>query len=154
FVNAVHGRIQAMARAHTLLSESRWRGADLARLMNEELEAYRAGERVSIEGEAVIIKPTVAQNLALVIHELVTNAAKYGGLSGEHGKLSVAWMLNERALVLHWVERIGRPLAEPQRSGFGAKVIASSVKALEGQVEYDWGRAGLHLTLRLPSTLF
>jgi len=154
FATAVHGRIQAMARAHTLLSESRWSGADLARLMDEELEAHRSDERVTIEGAAVVIKPTIAQNLALVIHELVTNAAKYGALAAERGKLSVAWMLTEEALTLHWVERCPQAITKPERNGFGARVIASSISALEGAVEHDWRPTGLHLTLRLPSSHF
>lgn len=154
FASAVHGRIQAMARAHTLLSESRWRGADLARLMDEELEAHRSDERVTVEGPAVTIKPTVAQNLALVVHELVTNAAKYGALSTEHGKLSVAWLLTDEALTLHWVERCPQAISKPERNGFGARVIASSISALEGRVEHDWRPSGLHFTLRLPSAHF
>jgi two-component sensor histidine kinase/ActR/RegA family two-component response regulator len=154
FAAAVHGRIQAMARAHTLLSETRWQGAELTRLMNEELEAYHSDDRVTVEGAAVLIKPTIAQNLALVIHELVTNAAKYGALAPGRGKLSVAWMLTEESLALHWVERCPQAIAKPERNGFGARVIASSISALEGSVEHDWRPTGLHFTLRLPSSHF
>jgi response regulator RpfG family c-di-GMP phosphodiesterase len=71
----IEGRIRAMARAHTLLSQARWEGADLSRLVNEELEPFRAGDRVNVHGEAAAIKPSVAQNFALAIHELATNAA-------------------------------------------------------------------------------
>ncbi|MFZ2031053.1 MAG: response regulator [Vitreimonas sp.] len=154
FAAAVHGRIQAMARAHTLLSQTRWRGADLARLMDEELEAHRFDDRVTVDGAAVMIKPTIAQNLALVIHELVTNAAKYGALSANRGKLSVSWMLTEEWLTLHWTEQCARAIAKPERNGFGARVIASSISTLEGTVEHDWRPTGLHFTLRVPSAHF
>jgi two-component sensor histidine kinase len=154
FARAIEGRIRAMARAHTLLSQSRWLGADLMRLMNEELEPYRSGERVAIEGASVLIKPAVAQSLALVIHELATNAAKYGALCREQGKLSVAWTLTAEMLILHWIEQNGARLTKPERTGFGTKVVASSIKALEGELEYEWRENGLHCTLKLPRSHF
>src|SRR5262245_371981 len=103
----IEGRIRAMARAHTLLSQARWEGADLSRLVNEELEPFQAGNRVNVHGAAVAIKPAVAQNFALAIHELATNAAKYGALSAPEGKLEVSWSLGNEALILDWVERDG-----------------------------------------------
>lgn len=155
FAKSVDGRIRAMARAHTLLSESRWNGADLARLVHEELAPYLLEERVDIQGAAVMIKPTVAQNLALAIHELTTNAAKYGALSSPRGKLSVSWTLSADTLTLHWIERNGPAAQKPEKLGFGAKVIDSSVRAqLSGEIEYDWRLTGLHCTLRLPREHF
>lgn len=154
FARAVDGRIRAMARAHTLLSQTRWQGADLMRLVLEELEPFHANERVQVDGAAVMIKPTVAQNLALAIHELATNAAKYGALSSAHGKLSVSWSISGDTLTLHWIERNGPPVTKPEKTGFGSKVIASSVKALDGEIEYDWRRTGLHMTLRLSAEHF
>jgi two-component sensor histidine kinase/CheY-like chemotaxis protein len=154
FARAVNGRIRAMARAHTLLSQSRWQGADLARLMAEELEPYSAADRVSIEGAAVLIKPTVAQNLALVIHEMATNAAKYGALAAPGGRLAVSWSIAADTLTLHWIEQNGPPVTKPEKSGFGAKVIGSSIKALEGELTYDWRSSGLQCVLQLPGSLF
>lgn len=154
FARAVEGRIRAMGRAHTLLSQSRWQGADLARLVDEELDPYRGEGRVAAEGAAVLIKPSVAQNLALAIHELATNAAKYGALSAARGRLNISWTLSGDQLTLHWTERNGPLVNKPERSGFGTKVIASSIKALEGELDYDWRSGGLQCTLRLPSSHF
>lgn len=154
FARAVDGRIRAMARAHTLLSQSRWQGADLARLVREELEPYEGGGRVSVDGAAIMIKPTIAQNLALSIHELATNAAKYGALSAPDGRLFVSWSIAGDALTLEWVERGGPPATKPQRTGFGAKVIGSSVKALDGALDYDWRAEGLRCVLHMPMANF
>src|SRR5262249_42195096 len=94
FARDIEGRIQAMARAHTLLSETRWQGADMATLANEELAPYRSQGRVAVDGASIVIKPATAQSLALVLHELATNAAKYGALSSSiDGQLSLSWRL-------------------------------------------------------------
>ena len=97
---AVEGRIKALARAHALLSESRWHGADLGALVDEELAPYRAGEaeKVQIAGPNVSLPPHMAQGLALALHELATNAAKHGALSSIAGKVSMSWQLQPDAL--------------------------------------------------------
>ena len=95
FVAAVEGRIQALARAHSLLSDSRWHGANIAELIREELAPYRAPnfERVRISGSSLSLEPSAAQALALALHELATNAAKYGALSLPSGRVQVEWEL-------------------------------------------------------------
>src|SRR5207253_1601218 len=95
YITAVDGRIGALARAHTLLAQSRWQGADLSRLLEEELSPYRAGDdgRISVRGPEVSLEPRTAQTLALALHELSTNAAKYGALSVVPGRVEVAWEL-------------------------------------------------------------
>src|SRR5262249_9643467 len=154
FAQAVHGRIHAMARAHTLLSQSRWDGADFTRLIDEELEPYGC-DRLTVSGPMVLIKPTVAQNIALAIHELATNAAKYGALSTPSGKLAVDWRLDGDALVVNWRESGGPPVTKPDKLGFGAKVIRAGVAAqLGGQVEFEWRTSGLQCTMRLPREHF
>jgi two-component sensor histidine kinase len=151
----IEGRIRAMARAHTLLSETRWEGADLSRLVNEELEPYRANERIRVSGPAVAIRPTVAQNFALAVHELATNAAKYGALSVAGGALSVSWWLQDEALTLVWIETGGPPLKKPEHMGFGTKVIEASIKRqLGGEVVKEWRPSGLRATVTIPSTHF
>jgi two-component sensor histidine kinase/two-component SAPR family response regulator len=155
FADAVKGRIRAMAVAHNLLSESRWRGADLLSLMSEELAPFGSDERIQVEGDAVSISPGVAQNLALALHELATNAAKYGALSNPAGRLNVSWRLDDDNLVLAWVEEGGAELGAPSRTGFGAKVIEASIKAqLGGSIEREWRPTGLRCAIRLPREHF
>jgi two-component sensor histidine kinase/CheY-like chemotaxis protein len=151
----IEGRIRAMARAHTLLSQARWEGADLSRLVNEELEPFRAGDRVNVHGEAAAIKPSVAQNFALAIHELATNAAKYGALSAPDGRLDVSWTLGNDALILQWTESGGPPSEPPTKTGFGSKVIDASIKRqLNGDIEREWSGDGLRCVVRVPAEHF
>jgi CheY-like chemotaxis protein len=151
----IEGRIRAMARAHTLLSQARWEGADLSRLVNEELEPFRAGDRVNVHGEAAAIKPSVAQNFALAIHELATNAAKYGALSAPNGRLDVSWTLGNDTLILQWRETGGPPSVPPKKTGFGSKVIDASIKRqLNGDIEREWSADGLSCVVRVPAEHF
>lgn len=155
FAESIKGRIRAMAMAHNLLSESRWRGADLLSLMREELAPYNNDGRVFIDGAPVSIAPTVAQNLALALHELATNAAKYGALSKPEGRLSVAWRLEGGTLTLTWNEDCPHVVSEPKKKGFGSKVIEASVTGqLGGRIERDWRRNGLRANVELPSKHF
>lgn len=155
FADAIKGRIRAMAMAHNLLSESRWSGADLLNLMREELAPYNNDGRVFIDGAAVSIAPTVAQNLALALHELATNAAKYGALSKPEGRLRVAWRLESDALTLTWNEECPHAVSEPKKKGFGSKVIEASVTGqLGGRIEREWRRSGLRANFKLPSRHF
>lgn len=155
FAESIKGRIRAMATAHNLLSESRWRGANLLTLMNEELAPYTHGGRISISGVAISIAPSVAQNLALALHELATNAAKYGALSESDGKLAVAWSIEDDLVRIEWCEDHTRATAEPSKKGFGSKVIDASVTAqLGGSIERDWSARGLHCRISLPRKHF
>lgn len=155
FAEAVKGRIRAMATAHNLLSDSRWRGADLVRLVAEELAPYQQDGRIEVSGEAVSIAPSIAQNLALALHELATNAAKYGALRHAEGKLAVTWRFSGDELHLDWREEGGSGIAEPSRAGFGTKVIEASIKGqLRGGIERDWRASGLHCAIRLPRQHF
>jgi PAS domain S-box-containing protein len=155
YIHAVDGRIAALARAHTLLAQSRWQGADLARLVEEELAPYRTGnaERITADGADVSLEPRTAQTLALAVHELSTNAAKYGALSTIAGCLKLTWELQPRHLVLHWTESGGPTVAPPASSGFGIRVISASIeRQLEGEVRFEWNPQGLHCTLAVPRT--
>ncbi|HVZ99300.1 MAG TPA: response regulator [Caulobacterales bacterium] len=155
FAQAVHGRIHAMARAHSLLAQSRWDGADFTRLINEELEPYAAIDRLRVSGPVVLIKPMVAQNIALAIHELATNAAKYGALSAPDGRVKVDWELDGDCLKVRWAESGGPAVTKPSKIGFGAKVIRAGVTAqLGGEVDFEWRKAGLVCTMLLPREHF
>jgi len=153
YIAAVDGRIAALARAHTLLAQSRWQGADLARLVDEELAAYRGGDaqRIVASGPDVSLEPRTAQTLALALHELSTNAAKYGALSVLSGRVQLTWELQSHSLVLRWAENGGPPAVPPASPGFGIKVISASVeRQFEGEAHFDWQREGLHCSLTVP----
>lgn len=155
FAEAIKGRIRAMAMAHNLLSESRWRGADLLTLVNDELAPYAQEDRISVVGQPVSIAPTVAQNLALAVHELATNAAKYGALSTADGRLAVSWRPEGDHLRIDWFEDCSHQVEPPTRTGFGSKVIQASIRSqLGGQVQKDWEPSGLKCALSLPMTHF
>jgi PAS domain S-box-containing protein len=151
YVQAIEGRIKALSRAHTLLSDSRWHGADLATLVGEELAPYRAGDKIKFAGPDISLQPATAQGLALALHELATNAAKHGALSSPGGKVTLDWQLQGDALTLHWIENGGPRIAEPSSRSFGLKVIAASVEQqLGGKASFDWDPKGLRCTLSIP----
>jgi PAS domain S-box-containing protein len=153
YVMAVEGRIKALARAHALLSDSRWSGADLATLVAEELAPYRIGEsdKVQIGGPAISLQPHTAQALALALHELATNAAKHGALSSMSGKVMITWMNGPDALVLHWNETGGPRIAPPPSRSFGLNVIRASIEnQLSGKATFDWAPEGIQCTLSIP----
>ena len=102
YVATVEGRIKALALAHTLLSDSRWHGADLGTLVTEEFAPYRSGNKIELKGPNVSLSPATAQGIALALHELATNAAKHGALSSLKGRVSLTWQLQSDILTLHW----------------------------------------------------
>jgi PAS domain S-box-containing protein len=153
YMTAVEGRIQALSRAHTILSHSRWQGADLSGLVEEELAPYRGdiNDRIEIEGPVVSLQPASAQTLTLALHELATNAAKYGALSALSGRVRVRWELRPTALVVHWEEADGPHTHKPARMGFGTRIIAASVEGqLGGEAAFHWHETGLHCVLTIP----
>jgi PAS domain S-box-containing protein len=153
FVASVEGRIRALARAHTLLSETRWQSVDLGRIVSEEIAPFATGQakRIAAAGPAVSLQPGTAQSLSLALHELATNAAKYGALSAVQGRVSLGWELEREALVLRWSETGGPTIRPPTRTGFGTKVISASIeRQLGGRSTFDWRPEGLHCTLEIP----
>jgi two-component sensor histidine kinase/DNA-binding response OmpR family regulator len=151
YVAAIEGRITALARAHTLLSDSRWQGADLATLVGEELDPYRTGDKVTIGGPDISLQPSTAQGLALALHELATNAAKHGALSSVKGKVSLTWQLRPDALVLNWIETGGPQIEPPAARSFGLRVIRASIEQqLDGEATFDWNPNGLRCNFSIP----
>ena len=152
YVTALSGRIGSLARSHSLLSSNRWSGARLDVLLGQELEPYGAENdgRLKIEGPPVLIQAEAAQSLGLVIHELATNAGKYGALSASSGALEVSWRWEpERRLVLTWRETGGPRTAPPQRQGFGATLIANAGKQVGATIQQAWPPEGLVCTITL-----
>ena len=153
YIAAVEGRITALSRAHVLLSQSRWQGANLSRILDEELAPYRRSEveKIVTSGPEVFLEPATAQILALALHELATNAAKYGALSSAFGRVKLSWELGPNQLVLQWIES-GGPLVQPPRSeGYGTRVIGASVeRQLDGRATFDWHPEGLRFLMSIP----
>jgi PAS domain S-box-containing protein len=148
------GRIQSLARAHSLLADARWDGAQLEILAAEELEPYRgaSGARITVDGPPLLLRPAAAQSIAMVLHELATNAAKYGALSTAGGQLEVAWRRTGDSVELQWRESGGPAVTPPASSGFGAKIIRTSVeRQLHGKFEQDWRPEGLHCTITISA---
>jgi two-component sensor histidine kinase len=152
---AIAGRIKALADVHSLFVQSRWAGAELGRLVKQELSPYsREGEaRTPIDGPTVMLKPDVAQAIAVVLHELATNAAKYGALSVAEGQVRVEWSRTAGGRVLlRWIEVGGPPANPPTHKGFGTEVIEAMMRGrVGGDVRLDWRTEGLKCEIALPT---
>jgi PAS domain S-box-containing protein len=145
---AIEGRLRALAHAHTLLARSRWDGADLRDLAVEELRPYlRDGDmQVAIEGPSVMLGQESAQAMAVALHELATNAVKYGALSTPGGRITVEWRYRSlRRLYFRWTEAGGPPVqGPPTRQGFGTRVIKRMVDSqLNSEAHFNWHETGL-----------
>ena len=153
YMQAVEGRISALARVHTILSLSNWRGAEIGKLVDEEFAPYSTGDQITFRGADIELQPTTAQTLALALHELVTNSAKYGALSTLSGRLSLNWLVRDDMLEMVWEEKDGPAVEKPASRGFGTRsVIASIESQLGGQAEFDWRSEGLICRLSVPLT--
>jgi PAS domain S-box-containing protein len=153
YVNAVEGRINALARVHTILSLSSWQGAELSRLIEEELAPYSLGGQIRLAGSEVQLLPATAQTLALALHELFTNSAKYGALSTRSGRLAIDWRVEDEVLTLRWEESGGPLVTTPKSRGFGTRSLLASVESqLGGQAQFDWRAEGLVCRLEVPLT--
>jgi two-component sensor histidine kinase len=153
YIEMLEGRIAALSRAHALLSNSRWQGANLSQLVDDELAPYRTEEkeRITIDGPGILLQPGSAQSLALALHELATNAAKYGSLSAKEGRVGVTWTLANGTLAVDWVESRGPPVEPPSGGGFGVKLIEASINGqLAGRAAFDWQPGGLRFVLEIP----
>jgi PAS domain S-box-containing protein len=153
YINAVEGRINALARVHTILSLSSWQGAEISKLIEEELAPYSLGGQIRLSGPEVQLTPATAQTLALALHELFTNSAKYGALSTRSGRLAISWEANGEMLALTWEESGGPLVRQPKARGFGTKSLLASVESqLGGQAQFDWRAEGLLCRLEVPLT--
>jgi PAS domain S-box-containing protein len=154
FVSSFTGRVQALARAHHLLTERTWRGADVADLVREQaVLGVVESNRVAFSGPALLLDPQSALHLALVLHELATNARKYGALSVPQGQLSVSWSMlanKRRMLVLQWSERGGPAVAAPSSVGFGTSLIQQALDAHGGSASIQYAAEGVTCEIKLP----
>jgi PAS domain S-box-containing protein len=150
---AIEGRIQALANVNSLFVDSRWIGAELSTIATGEFAPYsqKNKTRVRINGPRVLLEPSAAQTIAVILHELATNAAKYGALSTANGQIDLQWSHEEGGrLHLRWTETGGPAVETPTRKGFGARVIEQMIAQLKGKTCFDWRADGLVCEITLP----
>lgn len=156
FVQSFSGRLGALSRAHSLLTDQNWEAAYLADLVAQTLEPYRAnGTAIRLALQPIALNPAGAVALAMVFHELTTNAAKHGALSDPGGSLAVDCVLEiapaGRRLVVHWAETTRRPGHPATRRGFGMSLVERTISGqLDGEVGFDWRPDGLLCRMMLP----
>lgn len=153
FTRAVEGRISSLARSHSLLAQASWSGADLARLLEDELSSFIDGPgRLVLTGPTVQLGADLVQSLGLTFHELATNAAKHGALSVRDGYVSVRWSVQRNMLLLHWEEHRGPKVeGSPAHQGFGSTLLGQVLRhQLGGKMEMEWAESGLKCHLTLP----
>jgi len=151
-------RLMALSAAHDRLTKNDWRGADLADIVRDELRAHGAhDDRATIAGPSIILPPRVSLTLSMALHELATNALKYGALSSPTGRVEVQWSVERQAgnpyptrVQLSWQERGGPPVAEPETEGFGSRLLRVTAAELRGELALDWKREGLSWKLSFP----
>jgi PAS domain S-box-containing protein len=157
FQGAFEGRLKALARAHGLLTQSGWSEAELGNLIRQTVLPFLAerAESVSLSGPATHLTPRQVVIMTLVMHELATNAAKYGALSQKNGRVAIEWAIDlrgpERVLRLCWTERGGPPVRAPERTSFGTALIERSIAhELDGHARLEYIRQGLVCELHFP----
>src|SRR6516165_6520170 len=146
FKKVIGGRIQALANVHSLFVATRWIGAELSTIAEHELAPYSTSgdKRVRIDGPQVLLEPDTAQAVAVILHELATNAVKYGALSTPNGDIDLRWSHEANGrLNLQWIENGGPTVEPPMRSGFGGRIIKQMIAQLKGESRLDWRAKGL-----------
>ena len=156
FLDVLDGRIQSMANTHALLSRGRWKGVYLADLVRRELEPCIGACEATVEGPDVLLPEDATQALAMVLHELVTNSAKYGALSTPLGRVSVHWRYRpngslQTVLAIRWQEIGGPPVSAPTRRGYGTSVICELIPyELGGTVDINYVIDGVQCQIEFP----
>ena len=157
FASSIQGRIRSMASTQGLLSKTRWRGVNLADLIRAELAPYMTTTNATLDGPEVLLTPNATHGVAMVLHELATNAAKYGALSQQGGRVSVRWTVVNKhpaaaMLRIQWKEAGGPEVMPPARQGYGSSVIRDLVSfELDGSVELVFPPDGVCCTITLPA---
>ncbi len=144
--DTILGRFQALARAQDFVASGPSGGANVDEIVRAELAPF--GMRASIEGPSVIVRTSFAQMFALVVHELATNATKYGALSTPDGHIAIRWSADDNAFSFSWIERGGPPVQPPITTGFGTKLIKA---ALDGSPQISYKSSGLEYTVVIPT---
>jgi two-component sensor histidine kinase len=150
---SLSGRLHALANAHGLVRRSfsltaTTKGVELGELINAILRPYR---KPILSGGAVHLGEHATNSIALVFHELATNAAKYGALSSDHGSIDVAWSVEDGKLDLEWRERSGHDIQSPAKKGFGSTLVETTISGHGGTLDREWSPQGLIVRIKIPT---
>jgi two-component sensor histidine kinase len=143
----------ALSRAHDILTRESWGGAPMAGIVQQAIAPYRGrrNDRLRADGPPVWLPPRHALAFAMVLHELGTNAVKYGALSNQDGVIDIEWSLLEGTLQLRWTETGGPPVVPPTRRGFGSRLIERGLRhEIGGKVTLEFPTSGLICTIEAP----
>jgi two-component sensor histidine kinase len=157
FTRAFGERIMSLSRAHDLLTRTAWQGAPLQQVVSAVLEPFTAyAGRIDVSGAAVELPASITITLALMLNELATNAAKFGALSTDAGRVEISWTTTGAsggeglAVDLVWQERNGPHVLPPKHRGFGSRLLAASAQQIKGELDAQFAPEGLRCHLRFP----
>jgi PAS domain S-box-containing protein len=153
FIGRFIERVQALAANQDLLGRNRWEGADLKNLVRSQLAHFAdLGSRIAVSGKKLRLNAAASQAIGLALHELATNASKYGALSTDAGRVNVDWQLDDDIFAMSWIERNGPPVRPPERRGFGSTVIEAMAKqTVNAEVQLDYAPSGLEWRFTCPA---
>ena len=159
FIERFGERVQSLAASQDLLVKNEWKGADFGDLVLSQLAPFSdlIGTRIELTGPSLVISAEAAQPISIAIHELVTNAGKYGALSSKSGSVEICWSTGrahtgEETFCVSWREQGGPPVMAPSRQGFGSMVLSTIVtQSVDGQVEFDFAERGVTWRLTCPA---
>jgi two-component sensor histidine kinase len=150
FEQAFSARLLALSGTHNLLTEAAWSGVELRELLTKELEPFRVGSQVLLNGSTVTLTSKVAIALGMAIHEMATNATKHGAFQASGGSVRISWSMSDGILTLKWQERCGHSIMPPSRQGFGSRLIQQTiVRELQGTVDTIYNNDGLQATFTI-----
>jgi PAS domain S-box-containing protein len=155
FAERFSQRIQALSANQDLLVRSEWRGVEIEDLVRAQLAHFAdlIGERIMIEGPHLSVTPSAAQSIGMALHELATNAGKYGSLSDDHGNVTIDWRLENGQFSIGWIEHDGPRVKPPKRRGFGSTIISAVAEAsVGGEVELDYASTGVVWRLKCSAS--
>jgi two-component sensor histidine kinase len=154
FIERFTERIQSLAANQDLLVQNEWQGVDVEDLVRAQLAHFAdlVGSRITVHGSPVRLNAAAAQAIGLALHELATNAGKYGALSVGAGCVDVGWRFDSDIFAMSWTERKGPSVSQPKRRGFGSTVVDSMVKqTVNGEVHLDFIPSGVAWNLTCPA---
>jgi two-component system CheB/CheR fusion protein len=150
FGQAFMDRLHALSRTYEALSRENWSEVPLQTIVQQELSPF-SEQRVTIKGPRILLQPKPALSFGMILHELATNAAKYGALSGDRGQVAVRWGVQDGHLQLHWAETKGPAVQEPKRRGFGSELLEQEVQyGLDGRLQVSFEKSGVQFKAEIP----